>query len=71
MGVALLGENPEHPGAVGADQRARLDGGAGEVDELFGPGRISHAQPHTTEPELPIHLCTKVFHCDHDGNLVG
>ena len=62
MGVALLGQDAEHTRAVGADQRARRDGGSGELDELFGPRRIGHAQTRTTQPKFPIHLCSNIFH---------
>jgi len=65
VGVALLGQHAEHPRAVGADQRTRCDGGAGELDELYGPRRIGHAQPHTTEAKFPINLCPNIFHRDH------
>ena len=70
MGVALLGQHAEHPRAVGADQRARRGGGSGELDKLFGPGRIGHRQTHPAQREVSvIHLCPKIFHRNHDRNL--
>ena len=70
VGVALLGQHAEHTRAVGADQRARRDRGSGELDKLFGPGRIGHAQTYPAQQKFLIHLCPNIFHRNHDGHLV-
>ena len=69
--IAFFGQDAEHPGAVGADQRAWLNGGACEVDELFGPWRIGNTKTNAAESEFPIHLCTNIFHRNHDRCFVG
>jgi hypothetical protein len=70
VGVALLGENPEHPRAVGADQRTRRYRRAGEIHQLFGAWRIGDPKAYPAQSKLPIYLCPKVFYRDHDRNLV-
>lgn len=70
VGESLVGQYAEHPGAVRPDQRAGFDGGAGEVDNLFGARSVRDPKAHPSQHKPSIHLCSKSFHGYHDGNFV-
>ena len=44
MAVAHVAQAPQHPGAIGVDQRFTLDGVSGELEQLQGSRRVSDTE---------------------------